>query len=74
MVPLAEEIEKYRVELSADDGSVGTIVIEPEVPNVILTVEQIDPFRDGNIDSMIARIRQIGSYGLSEELVIEIPL
>ncbi|MEH6715318.1 phage tail protein [Parasphingorhabdus flavimaris] len=73
-VSLAEEIEKYRVELSADDGSVGTIMIEPEVPNVTLTVEQIDPFRDGSIDSMIARIRQIGSYGLSEELMIEIPL
>mgnify|MGYP003643011927 FL=1 len=73
-VPLAEEVEKYRVELSASDGSVAPVFQESAVPLIIVSVAEIDPFFINNISNISARIFQVGAHGLSEALVFEIPL
>ena len=73
-VPLAEEVEKYRLELSGDDGSGVAISIESVTPQVVLSAAQIKPFLAGGIGSISARIRQVGAYALSDALAIEIQL
>ncbi len=73
-VPLAEEVEKYRLELSADDGSGATLSYQLAVPQTIVSAIEIDPFLVGNVSNINARIQQIGAYGLSEALTFDIPL
>ncbi|MGB5484862.1 phage tail baseplate protein [Parasphingorhabdus sp.] len=73
-VPLAEEVEKYRVELSPDDGSGVAISIESAIPHVVLSASQMEPFIASGIGNISAKICQVGAYGLSEALVIDIPL
>lgn len=73
-VPLAEEVEKYRVELSAGDGSGISVSVESTVPQAIVSQEQIELFRMNNDSQLIAKVYQIGVYGLSEALDFQIPL
>jgi hypothetical protein len=73
-VPLAEEVEKYRLELSPAGGSGASIMIESEMPHVIISADQIGPFQAGEFDSLIAKVYQIGAYGVSEALVVEMPI
>ena len=72
--PVAEEVEKYRVELAADDGSVEALSLDLAVPQAIVPASQIEPFIIGNVSKLSVRIYQIGDHGLSEALAFEIPL
>jgi hypothetical protein len=73
-VPLAEEAEKYQVELSADDGSEAVISLESVVPQAIVASTQIEPFLAGTISQLSIKIFQIGASGRSAALAFEIPL
>ncbi len=73
-VPLAEEVEKYRVELSASDGSIVPVLHESAVPLAVVPAAQIAPFFVDNISNISARVRQVGAHGLSAALAFEIPL
>jgi len=73
-VPLAEEFEKYRVELSEEGDSEPAIVIETSEPQVVVAADQIAPILAHNSSGMTAQIRQIGSHGLSDALAFTIPL
>lgn len=73
-VPLAEEVEKYRLELLADNGSGGALSYELAVPQTTVLAVEIDPFLVGNASSISVKIHQIGAYGLSDALAFEIPL
>lgn len=73
-VPLAEEAEKYRVELSAEDSMEISVSLESIMPQVIVSAAQIEPIMTNNTSYLKARIYQIGGYGLSPALTIEIPL
>ncbi|WP_417621163.1 phage tail protein [Parasphingorhabdus sp.] len=73
-VPLAEEVEKYRVELSMDDDFEAAILMEAGVPYVIISSIQIAPLISGNVDHVAVKVRQIGLYGLSEPLAFQISL
>ncbi len=73
-VPLAEEVEKYRLELSADDGSETALSYEVALPRTIVPAAEIAPFLVSNVSGISAKIQQIGAYGLSDPLVFEIPL
>jgi len=73
-VPLAEEAEKYRVELSAGDGSEALISLESIVPQVIVDSAQIEPFLAGNPSQLGVKIFQVGASGRSAALAFAIPL
>ncbi|WP_339692825.1 phage tail protein [uncultured Parasphingorhabdus sp.] len=73
-VPLAEEVEKYRVELSASDGSVVPVLQESATPLTTVPAAQIEPFFINNISDISAQIFQVGAHGRSAALVFEIPL
>ena len=72
-VPLAEEFEKYRVELSEEVDSEPAIVIETSEPQVVVAADQIAPILANNISGITAKISQIGSHGLSDALALTIP-
>ena len=72
-VPLAEEVEQYRVELSADDGSVS-ISLDSTVPHITVSAAQIAPILISNFSHLSAKVHQVGAYSLSEALILEIPL
>lgn len=72
-VPLAEEVEQYRVELSAESDSQVAISLDSVVPQAIVSEAQFEPFIVSNISYLSASVYQIGAYGLSEALAFEIP-
>lgn len=73
-VPLAEEVEKYRLELAADDGSVAAVVLESPEERAIISAARIQPFVTNNINNISVRIFQIGAAGRSAALAFEVPL
>tara|TARA_R110001606_G_scaffold396190_1_gene569851 strand:+ start:912 stop:3137 length:2226 start_codon:yes stop_codon:yes gene_type:complete len=73
-VPLAEEVEKYRIEISADDGAGLSLLLESAVPQIIVPAAQLEPFFLSNINYLNTTVFQIGAYGLSEGLAFEISL
>jgi len=73
-VPLAEEVEKYRVELSAGDGSEALISLESIVPQIIAVSAQIEPLLAGNPSQLGVKIFQVGASGRSAALAFAIPL
>jgi len=73
-VPLAEEFEKYRVELAEEVDSEPAIVIETSQPQLVFAADQIAPILANNSSSITAKICQIGSHGLSAPLAFDIPL
>ena len=73
-VPLAEEAEKYRVELSASDGSEPLFLDEPVVPKVVVSEAQIQVFQAGNNSNIWVKVFQVGAAGRSAPLAFEIPL
>ncbi|MEH6662952.1 MAG: phage tail protein [Parasphingorhabdus sp.] len=73
-VPLAEEVEKYRVELAVADGSVASVSLESPEESVIISAAQIQAFVTNNINDISVRIFQIGGSGRSAALAFEIPL
>ena len=73
-VPLAEEAEKYRVELSEEDSLEISLSLESVEPQVIISSAQLAPILLNNINYLTARIYQIGVNRLSPALIVEIPL
>lgn len=73
-VPLGEEIEKYRIELSADSEDGARVIFESLTPKIIIAPADIAPFLLLNGSSLNAKISQVGDYGLSEVLTLTIPL
>ncbi|AMO72771.1 GTA baseplate fiber-binding domain-containing protein [Sphingorhabdus sp. M41] len=73
-VPLAEETERYRVELAAGDGSELSVSAETAEPQVIVSQAQVEPFRENDNSQLVVKVYQIGAYGLSEPLDFQIPL
>ncbi|MEO9599631.1 phage tail protein [Parasphingorhabdus sp.] len=73
-VPLAEEAEKYRIELAAEDGSVTPISLVSNVRKVTATSTQIQSLLLSDINHLNVKIHQTGAYGLSEALAFEISI
>ena len=73
-VPLAEESEKYRVELSADDLPGVTVSRAAAEPLILFSEPEMAPFVTANISNMEVEIFQVGESGLSPALAFEIPL
>jgi len=73
-VPLAEEIEKYQVELSVPAGPGVAMLIESVMPHVIILATQIEPFLASNISNISVKIFQVGASGRSAALAFDIPL
>jgi hypothetical protein len=73
-VPLAEEDEQYRVELSADNVSVAPLLLNSEVPRIVVAAAQLDRFIINNINNISVSIWQIGASGQSSALIFEVPL
>ncbi|WP_164089063.1 hypothetical protein [Sphingorhabdus sp. YGSMI21] len=73
-VPLAEEVEQYRIELAADGGSAASVSLETPEEQAILSASQIAPFISGNSTNIDVRIFQIGASGRSVALAFAIPL
>ena len=73
-VPVAEEAEKYQVELSAPAAS-GTVVSRESVaPFITLSAAEIESFTTSEIGHIEARIFQVGASGRSVALAFQIPL
>lgn len=73
-VPLAEEVEKYRIELATDDGSEAAVSLESPEAHATISAAQIEPIITSNISNISIRIFQVGASGRSVALAFEIPL
>ena len=72
-VPLAEEAEKYWIELSTADGSAAPFSFESAAPQVIVSAALIDQIRLGSV-SIGVKIFQVGASARSAPLAFEISL
>ena len=73
-VPLAEETEKYRIQLSADGLPEATISRETPEPRIHFTAAEIQPMVTGNISALGVAIVQVGAFGQSPPLAFDITL
>jgi hypothetical protein len=73
-VPLAEEAEKYHVDLSAESLPENTVSGETAEPRIFLSAAQIEPFRTSNVSTLDVAIFQVGASGRSPALAFDIPL
>jgi len=72
-VPLAEESEKYRVELSADVLP-GPVFRETAEPRIVLDAKEMEPFMTADISTVGVAIIQVGAAGQSPPLKFDIIL
>ncbi len=70
-VPLAEEMELYRVAISNISGQL-LAAFEAESPAIEISDTQVQEFRDGGATEISAEIRQVGRISQSDPLAINI--
>ena len=73
-VPLAEESEKYRVELSADSLPGPVVLRETAEPRIVLEATEMEPFMAADISIVGVAIVQVGAAGQSPPLMFDIIL
>lgn len=69
-VPIAEESEKYRLVVASDLGN----VIETSAPWTVIAADQIQQFRDAEVEQLQIHIHQLGRHGQSKPCLISITL
>ncbi len=67
-IPLAEEVEKYRVWIGNE------IVDEPHVPVTVVSAATVQAYRDVSVSSLLVEVRQIGRHNVSDPLLFVVPI
>ena len=73
-VPLAEEFEKYRVELRSDTIAEAAFSVQLPEPQVTIAAAEIQSIFSDNSNQINVKIVQIGAYGRSDPLAFDIPI
>lgn len=73
-VPLAEDQELYIVSVTPDGGTVAGTSAQTSLPEWLIFQSDLEQYRDSGAASLAIEVRQIGRYGWSDPLTIDIPL
>ena len=73
-MPLAEEVEQYRIVLTTDIDGIGADLGNIAEPKLTVSHSQVVQIHDGGAAVMQAAISQIGDYSHSRPLMIFIPV
>ena len=71
-VPLAEEVEQYRIELRSDTAPESALSRQSSEPQANISAAEVEMITSGNVNKISVKIFQIGAFGLSDPLIFEI--
>ena len=71
-VPLAEEVEQYRIELRSDTAPGSALSRQSSEPQAVISAAEVEMITSGNVNKISVKIFQIGAFGLSDPLIFEI--
>jgi hypothetical protein len=67
-IPLAEEMERYRVSIASES------IAEPMMPFLILSAPDVQDYRDAGASSLSIAVRQIGQHNISDPLFFTVEI
>lgn len=72
--PLAEDHERYRIVIRPDEGSESVRVLELFAPQLVISSAEVAEYLSSGAVHLICEVSQTGRYGLSDPLIISVPL